>query len=165
MLSSNPAISYEHLCWGTRQPAYFIDPYGQGPDIVIHCKNWAMVGPESAHSLQIITNTNIQQIIHLYIIHTQQNEQHRDKTNKVTVRSAKTQINLGIRPVWSVFALRMKKVWVLGYPLSAQRRSDQTGWMPRLIWVFAWRTVTSLILSWGGSYSCAHFSANIHVEI
>ena len=26
-----------------------------------------------------------------------------DKTNKVTVRPAKTQISLGIRPVWSVF--------------------------------------------------------------
>ena len=30
-----------------------------------------------------------------------------DKTNKVTVRPAKTQISLGIRPVWSVFALRL----------------------------------------------------------
>ena len=38
------------------------------------------------------------------------------------VRLAKTQISLGIRPVWSVFAVRMKKAWVLSYPLSAQRR-------------------------------------------
>ena len=30
----------------------------------------------------------------------------RDKTNKVSVRAAKTQISLGIRPVWSVFAVR-----------------------------------------------------------
>ena len=30
--------------------------------------------------------------------------------------------------------------------------SDQTGWMPRLIWVFAGRTVTLLVLSWGGSH-------------
>ena len=50
------------------------------------------------------------------------------------------QISLGIRPVWSVFALRMKKDWVLIYPLSASEDSDQTGWMPRLIWVFAGRT-------------------------
>ena len=35
---------------------------------------------------------------------------------------AKTQISLGIRPVWSVFAVRMKKAWVLSYPLSAQQR-------------------------------------------
>ena len=30
--------------------------------------------------------------------------------------------------------------------------SDQTGRMPRLIWVFAGRTVILLVLSWGGSY-------------
>ena len=30
--------------------------------------------------------------------------------------------------------------------------SDQTGGMPRLIWVFAWRTVILLVLSWGGSF-------------
>ena len=35
---------------------------------------------------------------------------------------AKTQISLGIRPVWSVFFVRMKKAWVLSYPSSAQRR-------------------------------------------
>ena len=29
------------------------------------------------------------------------------KTNKVTVRPAKTQISLGIRPIWSVFAVRL----------------------------------------------------------
>ena len=46
-----------------------------------------------------------------------------DKTNKTSVRPAKTQISLGIRTVWSrVFAVRMKKPWVLSYPLSAQRR-------------------------------------------
>ena len=28
----------------------------------------------------------------------------------------------GIRPVWSVFPVRMKKAWVLSYPLSAQQR-------------------------------------------
>ena len=45
-----------------------------------------------------------------------------DKTNKMTVRPAKTQISLGIRPVWSVLAVRMKKAWVLSYRLSTQRR-------------------------------------------
>ena len=50
-----------------------------------------------------------------------------------------------------VFAVRMKKVWVLSYPLSAREDSDQTGWMPRLIWVFARRTVTLLVLSCRGS--------------
>ena len=46
-------------------------------------------------------------------------EPRHDKTNKVTVRPAKTQISLGVRPV---FAVRMKKAWVLSYPISAQRR-------------------------------------------
>ena len=60
-----------------------------------------------------------------------------------------------------VFAVRMKKLWVLSYLLSAQWRlrsacasredSDQTGRTPRLIWVFAGRTVTLLVLSCRGS--------------
>ena len=42
-------------------------------------------------------------------------EPRHDKTNKMSVRPAKTQI---IR----VFAVRKKKAWVLSHPLSAQRR-------------------------------------------
>ena len=34
-------------------------------------------------------------------------EPRHDKTNKATMRPAKTQISLGIRPVWSVFAVRL----------------------------------------------------------
>ena len=45
-------------------------------------------------------------------------EPRHDKTNKMSVCPAKTQIRL----VWSVFVVRMKKAWVLSYPLSAQRR-------------------------------------------
>ena len=45
-----------------------------------------------------------------------------DKTNKMSVRPAKSLISLGICPIWSVFAVRMKKAWVLSYLLSAQRR-------------------------------------------
>ena len=43
------------------------------------------------------------------------------KPTKWHVCPAKTQISLGICPVWSVFAVRMKKAWVLSYPFSAQR--------------------------------------------
>ena len=50
-----------------------------------------------------------------------------------------------------VFAVRMKRAWVLSYPSSAREDSDQTGRMPRLIWVFAGRTATVLVLSQGGS--------------
>ena len=41
------------------------------------------------------------------------------KLTKWHVRPAKTQISLGIRPVWWVFAVRMQKAWVLSYPLNA----------------------------------------------
>ena len=44
------------------------------------------------------------------------------KPTKWHVPPAKTQISLGICPVWSVFAVRMKKAWVLSYPLRTQRR-------------------------------------------
>ena len=37
------------------------------------------------------------------------------KPTKWPVRPAKTQISLGICPVWSVFAVRMKKLWMLSY--------------------------------------------------
>ena len=44
------------------------------------------------------------------------------KPRKWYVRPAKTQISLGIRPVWSVFDVHMKRAWVLSYPLSTQWR-------------------------------------------
>ena len=43
----------------------------------------------------------------------------------MTLRPAKTQISLGIRPIWSessLSAVRMKRAWVLSYPLIAPRR-------------------------------------------
>ena len=78
-----------------------------------------------------------------------------DKTNKMTVRLAKTQITLGICPVWSESLLCAK--WVAKGPrfLHADSEdSDQTGQMPRLSWVFAGHTVILLVLSWGGSFGC-----------
>ena len=61
-----------------------------------------------------------------------------DKTNIMTVRPAKTQINLGVRPVWAASSLCAQ--WVVKDPsfLHADSEdSDQTGRMPRLIRVFA----------------------------
>ena len=60
------------------------------------------------------------------------------KPTKWQVRPAKTQISLGIRPVWSDSSLGAH--WVAKDPsfLHADGKdSDQTGQMPRLIWVFA----------------------------
>ena len=60
---------------------------------------------------------------------------------KRPVRPAKTQISLGIRPVWSKSSL---SAWRNIGPLTTywahSEDSDQTGRMPRLIWVFAGRT-------------------------
>ena len=75
-----------------------------------------------------------------------------DKTNKMTVRPAKTQISLGIRPVWTESSLSTwRKLGFLATHWAHSEDSDQTGPMPRLIWVFAGPTVILLVLSWGGS--------------
>ena len=71
-----------------------------------------------------------------------------DKTNKVTVRPAKTLIS----PVWSESSLSAwRKLGSLATYWVHSEDSDQTGRMPRLIWVFAGRTVTLLVLSCHGS--------------
>ena len=52
-----------------------------------------------------------------------------------------TQISLGIRQVWSESL--MCAHWVAKDPMfvhADSEDSDQTGRMPRLIWVFAWHT-------------------------
>ena len=64
------------------------------------------------------------------------------------LHSAKTQISLGIHPVWSESSQCTQ--WVAEGPmfLHADREdSDQTG----QIWVFPGRTVILLVLSWGSS--------------
>ena len=76
-----------------------------------------------------------------------------DKTNKMTVHPAKTQISLGICPVWSESPLSTwKKLGSLATHWMHSEDSDQTGRLPRLIWVLAGHTVILLVLSWGGSY-------------
>ena len=58
------------------------------------------------------------------------------------VRPAKTQISLGIHPVWSESSLSpWRKLGSLATHWAHSEDSDQTG-----------RTVTLLVLSWGGSY-------------
>ena len=75
------------------------------------------------------------------------------KPTKWHVRSAKTQFSLGIRPVWSESSLSAwRKLGSLATHWADSEDSDQIGRMPRLIWVFAGRTVILLVLSWGGSF-------------
>ena len=76
---------------------------------------------------------------------------HIDKTNKMTLRQAKTQISLGIRPVWSESSLCAHAVAKDSSFLHADSEdSDQTGRMPRLIWVFAGRTghFVGIVMHW-----------------
>ena len=79
----------------------------------------------------------------------------RDMTKPIKwhVRPAKTQISLGIRPVWSESSLsawRKLGSWATDWAHSED--SDQTGRMPRLICVFTGHTVTLLVLSCRGSH-------------
>ena len=71
----------------------------------------------------------------------------------MTVRPVKTQMSLGICPVWSESSLYVQ--WLAKDPsfLHADSEdSDQTERMARLIWVFAGRTATLLVLSRGGPF-------------
>ena len=63
------------------------------------------------------------------------------KPTKWHVRPVKTQISLGIRPVWSESSLSTwRKLGSLATHCAHKKDSDQTGRMPRLIWVFTGRT-------------------------
>ena len=52
------------------------------------------------------------------------------KPTKWPVCQTKTHISLGIRLVWLVFAVRMKKPWILSYPLRVQQRLIRLGGCP-----------------------------------
>ena len=74
------------------------------------------------------------------------------KPTKWHVRPARTQISLGICPVWSESSLSAwRKPGSLATHWAHSEDTDQTGQMPRLIWVFTECTVILLILSRGGS--------------
>ena len=80
-----------------------------------------------------------------------------DKTNKVAVH-----------PVWSESSMCAQ--WVARDPSffhADSEDSDQTGPMPRLVWVFAGCTVILLALSWGGSFTftCLHELLKLGVNI
>ena len=63
------------------------------------------------------------------------------KPTKWRLRPAMTQISLGIRPVWSESSLfAWKELGYLATHWAHSEDSDQTGQMPRLIWVFSGRT-------------------------
>ena len=76
-----------------------------------------------------------------------------DKTNKMSVRPAKTQISLGIRPVWSETSL--SAWWKLGSIATHRAHSEdfgQTGRIPSWSESLLGAQSFFLVLSWGGSY-------------
>ena len=78
-------------------------------------------------------------------------EPQHDKTNKVTVRPAKTQISLGIRPVWSESSLSAwRNLGSLATHWVHSKDSDQTGRMPRLILSLRWAHThfIGFVMSW-----------------
>ena len=99
-------------------------------------------------------NTKLQQYCTQFIY-----ELRHDKIYKMSVCPAKTQISLGICPVWSESSLCAQ--WVAMDPrflYADSKDSDQTGQMPKLIWVFAGR----ILIVWFCHvavhiYICYHF--------
>ena len=91
--------------------------YSQSPD-------------ESIYKSYILVYFSILQLSHLMT-----------KPTKWHVRPTKTQISLGIPPVWSGSSLSTRrKLGSLATHWAHSEDSDQTGRMPRLIWVFAGHT-------------------------
>ena len=62
-------------------------------------------------------NTKLRRVISTEAI---TNEPPHDKTNNMAVRPVKTQLSLGMPSLIRVFVVRMKKAWVLSYPLRPQ---------------------------------------------
>ena len=118
LLKLESQILYLQLCWGM----FAISPAYSGPQ---------------QHHLSVYTLSSVRwryKSLH-------------DKTNKMTVRPAKTQISLGIRPAWSESSLCAQ--WAAKDPsfLHADSEdSDQTGRMPKLVWAFAGRTLNLSVL-------------------
>ena len=73
------------------------------------------------------------------------------KPTKWHVCPVKTQTSLGICPVWSVFAICMKKHWVLSYPKSEQGKLIRLGRCPGWSESSLGTQVILLVLSCAGS--------------
>ena len=91
-----------------------------------------------------------------------------DKTNKMICAPAKSQISLSIRPVGSESSLcawrNLGSSHVANHWAHSED-SDQTGRMPRLIWVFAGRTSFLLVSSWGDSFVFIRFLLTLFLDL
>ena len=103
----------------------------------LHLHNWAPWGGASARL----------KFLQLFRDKSQTSSEKDDLSRRTTkptkwhMRPSKTPISLGIRPVWSESSL---SAWRNFGSLTTQwthsEDSDQAGWMPRLMWVFAGHT-------------------------
>ena len=83
--------------------------------------------------------------LNLYLVSSRQNTDMSHDMTKPTkcLCAQRTQISLGICPIWSASSLSARrKLGSLATHWAQSEDSDQTGRMPRLIWVFAGCTVT-----------------------
>ena len=98
--------------------------------IMFHCDGTQVVVVKNMHNVKLLMTSCKRQYEPQY-----------DKTTKTTCASSED-TDQPRQPFSRIrlFAVGMKKPRVLRYRYSAQPiGSDQTGWMPRLIWVFAGR--------------------------
>ena len=80
--------------------------------------------------------------ISFFMVHISTNEPPHDKTNKMACAPSLDSSDQPGHPpsLIRVFAVRMKKAWVIATHWAQSEDSGQTGRMPRLIWVFVGRT-------------------------
>ena len=151
-LGIRPVWSESSLCaqWVAKDPSFLhadsedSDQTGLMPRLI-----WVIAG--RTHILLVLSCRGSISVPLSSSCHQIKERQH-DKTNNVAVHPAKTQISLGIRPVWSESSLfAWRELVSLATHWAHSEDSDQTGWKPRLIWVFAGCTVTLLVLSCCGS--------------
>ena len=82
------------------------------------------------------------------------NEPLHDKINKLVCVPSEDTDQPGRPPTLiKVFAVHMKKLWGLSYPLSAQRRLFRLDGCPGWLEFLLGQQVIMLILSWGGSFN------------
>ena len=128
---SESSLGAQSLCWFCHVAAHVNSRSWLGNNPVW---DYTVCPGLSVHKLRIITvivckaavtyclPPGIQFLAALVALTDIQMSQSTKQPTKWPVRPAKTQISLGIHPVWSVIPVHMKKPWGLGYPLSAYRR-------------------------------------------
>ena len=137
-----PDLFWVHCVWRTVRR-----PVCRGSDTAFLCSSWRMLTPLTRPRTQGRPEMYRKNIISRLMT----------KPTNWHVRPAKTQISLGIGPVWTESSLCAQWIAKDSSFLHADNEdSDQTGRMPRLIRVFAGSTLILLLLSWGGSKTLRH---------